>query len=266
MSNQLTFFKLGGKIEKSIVKENSLYALYQKLDTSYLTGRASELLMELLSVSYTSNLTISDERILKLYYNLLVKFPQLKREADVVDFIATRNYLTKFGAKDDANKKAIEVIDHYLDKYAQYEEKEEEIKEERQQVENKTINSINDIPAELRLVMPKQQQQAIIGNQEIYQTLVELNENVKELPALYAQDGKGKEAIEFLHYFYGGSDWWITEVDYNEGIFFGYAILNGDSEMGELGYMSIEELTTTSGIQLDFFWDKKTLTEALKNT
>ncbi len=38
-------------------------------------------------------------------------------------------------------------------------------------------------------------------------------------PALYAQDGKGDEAIVHAHYFIGGCDWLVTEYDQGERLF-----------------------------------------------
>lgn len=42
--------------------------------------------------------------------------------------------------------------------------------------------------------------------------LLELAHRVATMPVTYAQDGKGDEAIVYLHYFHGGSDWYITEA------------------------------------------------------
>ena len=45
----------------------------------------------------------------------------------------------------------------------------------------------------------------------------------------YQQEGKGDQATVYLHYFIGGSDWYITEKDVDGGAeqAFGYAVLNG---------------------------------------
>ncbi len=76
----------------------------------------------------------------------------------------------------------------------------------------------------------------------------------------YEQDGKGDEAVVYLHYFHGGSDWYITEKDQDGGVqqAFGYAVLNGDEQNAELGYISIEELTGL-GVELDLHFDPRTL-------
>jgi hypothetical protein len=61
-------------------------------------------------------------------------------------------------------------------------------------------------------------------------------------PPLYAQDGKGLEAIVHAHYFVGGCDWLVTEYDPADDLAFGWACLNGDRQNAELGYVSLAEL------------------------
>jgi len=76
----------------------------------------------------------------------------------------------------------------------------------------------------------------------------------------YEQDGKGDDAIVYLHYFRGGMDWFITEKDMEEDQIqaFGYC----DLGMGcpELGYVSLVELAENN-IELDIYWTPKTLRE-----
>lgn len=82
--------------------------------------------------------------------------------------------------------------------------------------------------------------------QEFFMTMfVSLSERIAGMPKTYEQDGLGLQAVVHLHYFLGGSDWYITEKDIEGGVqqAFGYAVLNGDEECAELGYISIEEIT-----------------------
>ena len=85
---------------------------------------------------------------------------------------------------------------------------------------------------------------------------------VATMPKTYEQDGKGGDAVVYLHYFWGGSDWYIIERDTEDEQHqaFGYAILNGDICNAELGYISIEELAG-HGVELDLHWQPKTLRE-----
>lgn len=61
------------------------------------------------------------------------------------------------------------------------------------------------------------------------------------------------DKLVYLHFFHGGSDWYVTEYNPQTQIFFGYVILNGDKEMAEFGYFSFQELKdiSVSGIEID---------------
>lgn len=71
-------------------------------------------------------------------------------------------------------------------------------------------------------------------------------EILDRIPALYAQDGKGDEAIVHVKFFtpWANWTWYATEYDPEERIFFGYV----KSPMGaELGYFSLDELKSLKG-------------------
>jgi len=123
----------------------------------------------------------------------------------------------------------------------------------------------------LREFIPKNELELVIdytkGKEDGFfvEKLLELYILILTMPKTYEQDGKGDEAIAYLHYFKGGSDWFITEKDINtdkEGQVqaFGYTILNGDKEMAEMGYISIKELIENN-VELDLYWTPKTLKE-----
>jgi hypothetical protein len=87
-------------------------------------------------------------------------------------------------------------------------------------------------------------------------------QRIEDMPKTYEQDGKGDDAIAHLHYFYGASDWYITEKDKSgKGTeqAFGFTILNGDLQMAELGYISIDEIVEQSVIEFDLYWTPKTI-------
>jgi hypothetical protein len=88
--------------------------------------------------------------------------------------------------------------------------------------------------------------------------MIEMRGVVEQMPVTYEQDGKGDQATAYLHYFRGGADWYITEKDKNGGVrqAFGLADLYGDG--GELGYISISELTQAE-VELDLHFTPKTL-------
>lgn len=86
----------------------------------------------------------------------------------------------------------------------------------------------------------------------------EMQAVVDAMPRTYETDGQGMEAIAHLHYFLGGCDWYITEMDIEaepEQCF-------GLADMGcpELGYISIPELLS-AGAELDLYWKAKPLSE-----
>ena len=97
--------------------------------------------------------------------------------------------------------------------------------------------------------------------------LVTLKSTIGNMPKSYETDGQGDEATATLHYFNGGSDWYITEKDAgapddeDQGVqeqAFGFACLNGDTENAEMGYISIAELIK-HGVELDLYYAPKTI-------
>jgi len=93
----------------------------------------------------------------------------------------------------------------------------------------------------------------------------------KKIPALYAQDGKGEDAIVHLKLFNpcGAATWFITEYDPETRTAFGYADLHGARPDGgaELGYVSLDELESIRlpfglKIERDLHWKPCTLAEA----
>ena len=88
----------------------------------------------------------------------------------------------------------------------------------------------------------------------------------KGVPALLAQDGKGRDAIVYEHYFVGGCDWYITEYDPETNVAFGWAeLLPG---CGELGYVDMTELESVLAqrmfpVERELDWQPVTLREVL---
>jgi len=74
------------------------------------------------------------------------------------------------------------------------------------------------------------------------------------MPRPYATDGTPTDdKIVHLHYFSGGSDWYIVERDSSDEQLqaFGLACLQG--EYPEWGYISIQELIE-NGVELDLYF------------
>lgn len=94
--------------------------------------------------------------------------------------------------------------------------------------------------------------------QFFFDKAVELSGIVSTMPKTYDQDGKGDDAVAYLHYFRGAGDWYITEKDMDGAgteQAFGLADLGSG---GELGYISIAELVG-AGVELDFHFEPKTI-------
>lgn len=100
-------------------------------------------------------------------------------------------------------------------------------------------------------------------------TMEGLKKTIASMPKTYETDGQGDAAVAYLHYFSGGSDWWVTERDMGcqnaDGSWdmeqtqaFGLVCLN-DWEP-EHGYISIAELIK-NGVELDLYWTPKTVGE-----
>lgn len=73
------------------------------------------------------------------------------------------------------------------------------------------------------------------------------NENLKTMPPLYEQDGKGDEAIVHIVVSIPNTKyvWLLEEYSPKEGIFFGFTCIN-DIQCAELGYISKAELESLS--------------------
>jgi hypothetical protein len=114
--------------------------------------------------------------------------------------------------------------------------------------------------------------------QFFFDKLCEYADRVATMPQTYDQDGKGDEAIAYLHYFAGGAcNWYITEKDKGgpddprpetpdasppQHQATGWADL-GDPMNAEFGYISIVEILAAGG-ELDLYFTPKTLKECKK--
>ncbi len=117
--------------------------------------------------------------------------------------------------------------------------------------------------------MPGNELKVLVDNmrkeekQFFFNKAVEIADTIKNMPVTYEQDGKGKNAVAYLHYFRGDADWYITEKDKEAEQIqaFGLADLGYG---GELGYISIDELVG-AGVELDLYFTPKTLGEIQEN-
>ena len=67
-------------------------------------------------------------------------------------------------------------------------------------------------------------------------------EELDRIPHLYQTENTPlKDKLIHLHFFIGRCHWFVAEYD-GEDLFWGYAVLNGDHDMAEWGYISFAEL------------------------
>ena len=107
------------------------------------------------------------------------------------------------------------------------------------------------------------------GLDEYREVFERINRIVAEMPKTYEQDKiKYDDKTIYLHYFYSSGDWWILEKDKGDKDdapadrgkqfqAFGIANLNGAADnmgdgLGEMGYISIQELREIPQVELDF--------------
>lgn len=114
-------------------------------------------------------------------------------------------------------------------------------------------------PEILKAIMPLHQQKVLkdIEYSEHEETLLKLAENASKLKS---RNDNGEETIMYLHYFYGGMDWYISEWDKTNGIFFGFANLN-DDQNAEWGSSFVKDIVEMGNVELDFYF----IPTAIKN-
>lgn len=117
-------------------------------------------------------------------------------------------------------------------------------------------------------LLPKMQYRTMRESPKVYADEINrMNEIIVKMPKLYETDGKKVHPLS-LHYFVGGCDWYIAEWD-RQDQFFGYAILNGDYDNSEWGYISVSEILALEFpqkfllVNLDLHCHYETVEEAL---
>lgn len=93
----------------------------------------------------------------------------------------------------------------------------------------------------------------------------------KKIPNLYETENTPASEVKVIVKLFlpwTNFTWYITEMDKEENLAFGFANL-GDDQMAELGYISIDELEQLSvrgcKVERDTSWDMNTTLEDVKN-
>ena len=85
----------------------------------------------------------------------------------------------------------------------------------------------------------------------------------------YQGNKKAEDAVVLAHYFIGGSDWYATEYYPEDRSMFGFARLNNDAVMAELGYFSLAEFEAYNKeqcpwIERDIHWIECSLADIIR--
>lgn len=131
-----------------------------------------------------------------------------------------------------------------------------------------TIRETMAATKHLKNVMISYQQNALFGleNSEEKQSFIE---KIKKLDQILVDATKIDDVtpvmdkIAKMHFFYGESHWYIFDYTPKDNLFFGYAILNGDTQMSEAGYISVDDLKSIKGMEMDFYFGQKELGKIL---
>lgn len=101
---------------------------------------------------------------------------------------------------------------------------------------------------------------------EAYRQIIDgWKREIDTMPRVTEQDGKGDEARVYLHYFLGGADVWITELDdrdYEHPEEKNWQCF-GMVDLGygpELGYVCLPEILD-AGMEMDLYWTPTTIGE-----
>jgi len=93
-----------------------------------------------------------------------------------------------------------------------------------------------------------------------------------QIPRLYETEHMATEdKLLYLHFFIGGSDWYVAEFD-GDDTFFGFVILNGDLACAEWGYFAFSELKEVKvglvevDCELEEYWEVRAFREILSKT
>ena len=126
--------------------------------------------------------------------------------------------------------------------------------EEKSSENNKPIElSIDDLETAKKFI-PEMEYSTLLNNATHGEEAEYFKQKIKHVAdmghILYEnRDGKSYNAETklhdkgFIHYFIGNSDWYVSEVD-EDNMGFGFAIVNGDTQNAEYGYIDLNEVTT----------------------
>jgi len=119
------------------------------------------------------------------------------------------------------------------------------------------------IPPAVAALIPYLQLRFTRESDEDFSSEIKLLETqLGKCPKIGETDGlKVHPAI--FHYFFGGTDMYISEYDPDDGLLFGYTILNADLDNSEWGYSSLLEIRSHCAFNIDYHFEEPSIEAAL---
>ena len=125
------------------------------------------------------------------------------------------------------------------------------------------METIITIPPKVAAVIPYQQLQVTEENLSAFAPAIErLQQRLEQCPKLRKTDGM-KEHPAIFHYFAGSTDMYICEYDPEDGLMFGFSILNDDLPNSEWGYIDVNEIRTVPVFNIDYHFEEQSIEAAL---
>jgi hypothetical protein len=130
------------------------------------------------------------------------------------------------------------------------------------------MKTLKTIPPEVAAVIPWGQYEVTAEHLDTFTEAIQrIEQQLQKCPKLRETDGMNRTLVRehpaILHYFYGGTDMYICEYDPKDGIMFGFAILNGDLQNAEWGYIDLAEIITIPVMNLDYHFEEQSIEAAL---
>ena len=125
------------------------------------------------------------------------------------------------------------------------------------------MNSLETITGALVSIIPKYQMEATMEALEAHTPALKHLETLLEKCPKIGETNGMKEHPAIFHYFFGGSDFYVCEYDPDDGLMFGYGILNGDLQNSEWGYFSVFEFAASKYLNIDYHFEEQSIEAAI---
>ncbi len=128
------------------------------------------------------------------------------------------------------------------------------------------------LPGNLRKFVPRVQQMFLVDAKEHDDVIERLDSEIQQIPSDYQcpseleikQKGSRFDTLTvYAHFFTSSIDWYILSWDRENDILNNYMVGYGENYMNSLGDAFLTDLTTHPQVQMDFYWKRKSLAQAL---